>query len=84
MAAARNRLGERLDKPVIVRIDPQHGDQRMAAQQGFFLCKLVGQASFNQMLMSMMIHPDTPDQPVVRKLEISGKNRTGFLNASEK
>ena len=79
MAAARNRLLERLEKPIIVSIDPQHGDERMAAQQGFFLCKLIGQASFNQMLMSMMIHPDTPDQPVVRKLEISGKNRIGFL-----
>jgi hypothetical protein len=46
MAAARNRLLERLEKPVIVSIDPQHGDERMAAQQGFFLCKLIGQVSF--------------------------------------
>ena len=51
----------------------------MAAQQGFFLCKLVGQATFNQMLMTMMIHPDTADQPVVRRLEVSGKSRIGFL-----
>jgi hypothetical protein len=78
-AAVRNRLLERTEKPVIISIDPQHADQRMAAQQGFFLCKLIGEASFNQMLMTMMIHPDTPDHPVVRKLEISGKNRIGFL-----
>ncbi len=51
----------------------------MAAQQGFFLCKLIGEATFNQILMSMMTHPDTPDGPVVRKLDISGKNRIDFL-----
>jgi hypothetical protein len=79
MAAIRNRLLERTEKPVIISLDPQHADERMAAQQGFFLCKLIGEASFNQMLMTMMIHPDTPDQPMVRKLEIGAKNRIGFL-----
>jgi hypothetical protein len=50
-----NSLLGRTEKPVIVNIDPLHADQRMAAQQGFFLCKLIHQATFNQILMSMMI-----------------------------
>jgi hypothetical protein len=75
----QNLILDQIEKPVIVKIDPQHSDQRMAAQQGFFLCKLIGEATFNQMLMTMMTHPDTPDQPVVRKLEVSGRNRIEFL-----
>lgn len=78
-AAMRNRLLARTEKPVIISIDPHHADQRMAAQQGFFLCKLIGQATFNQMLMSMMIHPETPEQPVVRKFELSGRGRIDLL-----
>jgi hypothetical protein len=78
-ANLRNRLLEHTEKPVIISIDPRHADQRMAAQQGFFLCKLIGQATFNQMLMTMMIHPAPPERPVVRKLEVIGKNRIAFL-----
>jgi hypothetical protein len=64
-ASALNRLLNQTEKPVVIRVDPLHADQRLAAQQGFFLCKLIGQATFNQILMTMMIHPNTPDQPVV-------------------
>ena len=74
-----NSLLGRTEKPVIVIIDPLHADQRMAAQQGFFLCKLIHQATFNQILMSMMIHPNTPERPVVRKLEVGGNHRIEFL-----
>jgi len=51
----------------------------MAAQQGFFLCKLIHEATFNQILMSMMIHPTTVDRPVVKKLEIKKDQRIKFL-----
>jgi hypothetical protein len=73
-----NSLLEGVDRPVIVSVDPQHADERMAAQQGFFLCKLMSRATFNQ------IHDhDDPSQhserPVVRKLEVDGKNRIDFL-----
>jgi hypothetical protein len=74
-----NSLLDRVEKPVIVSIDPQHADERMTAQQGFFLCKLIPQASFSQILMSMMIHPSTPKRPVVRRLEVDATNRIGFL-----
>src|SRR6202035_4195162 len=47
-AGLQTRVLERTEKPIIISVDPRHGDQRMAAQQGFFLCKLIGQATFNQ------------------------------------
>jgi hypothetical protein len=74
-----NSLLGRTERPVIVSVDPLQTDERMAAQQGFSLCKLIHQATFNQILMSMMIHPDTPERPVVRKLEVDGKQRIEFL-----
>jgi hypothetical protein len=74
-----NRLLGHTDKPVIVRIDPLRVSERMAAQQGFFLSKLYHQASFDQILMSMMIHPETPDRPVVRKLKVNRDHRIKFL-----
>jgi hypothetical protein len=74
-----NSLLGQIEKPVIVSVNPIHADERMAAQQGFFLCKLIHQATFNQILMSMMIHPDTPKRPVIRKLELDGKQRIAYL-----
>jgi len=65
-------------KPLIVRINALRSNERMAAQQGFFLCKLFHEASFNQILMSMMIK-EVPDRPVVRKLEIGNDHRIKFL-----
>jgi hypothetical protein len=74
-----NTLLEQVEKPVIVSIDPQHTDERMVAQQGLFLCKLIPEATFNQILMTMMIHPNTPERPVVRKLEVDANSRIDFL-----
>jgi hypothetical protein len=71
---------KRDEKPVIVKIDPSRTNERMAAQQGFFLCSLLRQASFNQIVMGMMMEgPEPPDQPVVRKLEIPIDLRIEFL-----
>jgi hypothetical protein len=64
--------------PAIVRIDPLETSERMAAQQGIALCKLVHEASFNQMLMRMMLHKP-PTQPVVKKLKVEGDLRIDFL-----
>lgn len=74
-----NSLLAETDKPIIVRINPPQTDERMGAQQGLFLCKLIHEASFNQILMSMMIHPQTPERPVIRKLEVEGGQRISFL-----
>jgi hypothetical protein len=41
-----NLLGQ-TEKPLIVRMDPPRINERMAAQQGFFLCKLYHQATFS-------------------------------------
>jgi hypothetical protein len=72
-------LGQEKEEPVIVRIDPKQTDERMVAQQGVFLCSLVRQAKFYQILMSMMIHPETSNRPVVRKLEVDNRQRISFL-----
>jgi len=62
----------------IIRIDPLEASERMVAQQGVALCKLVHEASFNQMLMSMIIHKPPP-QPVIRKLKVGRDLRIDFL-----
>jgi hypothetical protein len=52
---------------------------RLFAQQGLFLCRLFAQASFADMLMTMMRHPKLTDKPVIRKLEIGSSLRIKFL-----
>jgi len=70
---------------VILQVNPLRLNPRMVAQQGFFLCKLYDQATFSQILMSMMTHPeksdgpDIPDHPVVRKLVLQKELRIRFL-----
>jgi hypothetical protein len=54
-------------------------NERMAVQQGILLCKLFHEALISVTLMRMMIHPETPTQPVVRKLELDKSHRTEFL-----
>jgi len=74
-----NNLLAQSKEAVIVRIDPLMSNERMAAQQGVLLCKLLHEASFGQNLMRMMICPETPDQPVIRKLELRAGSRKEFL-----
>jgi len=66
-------------QPVIVRVDPLRANERMVAQQGFFLCRLLHEASFCQTLMNMMMLPDVPDVPVLKKLTINKNLRIEFL-----
>lgn len=74
-----NGLLRETEKPVIIRIDPVMSNPRMFAQRGIFLCKLRHEASFGQILMSMMIHPETTDRPVIRKIEVGSSFRIRFL-----
>ena len=84
-AVCVNGLLSHTEKPVILRIDPQRLDARMAGQRGFFLCKLFHQATFNIILMGMMSHPKVadeptvPDHPVVRRLVLKPELRIPFL-----
>ena len=60
------------DNPiVVVQADPFRMNERVAAQQGLFLCNLSGNKPqlFNS-LMTMMVKPQVPPRPVVRKLLI--------------
>jgi hypothetical protein len=74
-----NRLLRHKEKKVIVRIDPLKTNERIATQQGVLLCNLYHEAMFNLMLNAMIIHPEPPDLPVVRKLEVEWNHRITFL-----
>jgi hypothetical protein len=74
-----NNLLRQTDEPIIVKINPFRSNERLFAQQGLFLCKLFHPATFGLILMTMMIHPLTPDQPVVRKLVVDRRLRIEFL-----
>ena len=52
---------------------------RLFAQQGVFLCKLFDEASFSQLLMTMMMHEELTTRPVIRRLEIGSSLRIKFL-----
>ena len=66
--------------PVVVKIDPFIMNDRMVAQQGFFLCNLCHEkyTTFNQVFMSM-IASDVPDQPTIRQLKMNKSLRVQFL-----
>jgi succinylarginine dihydrolase len=55
-------------------------NERIAAQQGILLCRLYHEATFGQTLMSMLMHSEIPDQPVIRKLEVEGSMRSDYLH----
>lgn len=78
-AQKTNNLLCRTEEPVIVQIDPMRGTERLAAQQGLLLCKLYHRASFNQILMSMMLHPTLIDRPVIRQLTVARTIRVDFV-----
>lgn len=78
-AACVNKLLSQSDEAIIIKVDPLETDDRMSAQQGFFLCKLKHPVTFNQALMRMMMDPETVERPVVRKLEVDAKCRIDFL-----
>ncbi|MBJ6727172.1 DUF429 domain-containing protein [Geomesophilobacter sediminis] len=66
-------------EPVIVKVDPLRANQRMIAQQGFFLCRLLHEASFCQTLMRMIMTPEVPNVPVLKKLTVDKNLRIEFL-----
>ena len=84
-ASCVNTLLSQTEKPVILKVNPSQISDRMAAQQGFFLCKLYHEPTFSQILMSMMIHPKReeewtiPEQPVLRRLVLKNELRIGLL-----
>lgn len=64
---------------MILEVEPAQIDAWMTSQRGFFLCKRYPRATFNQLLMSMMLHPELVQSPPVRKLELPTSLRIGFL-----
>lgn len=74
-----NGLLDQSKTPLIVRINPSQANERMFAQQGFFLWKLLGETPFfDQVLISMVLDP-IQEQPVIRKLEVHESLRISFL-----
>jgi FRG domain len=77
--ACLNGLLEQRGEPLIVKIDPPQANERMSAQQGFFLWKLYETTPFfDQILISMMSDP-IQERPVVRKLKVGEDLRIEFL-----
>ena len=79
LAERTNNLISQSEEPVIIVVNPLRTNERIDAQQGVLLCRLLHLASFSQTLMGMMIRPETPDQVVVRKLEVEASRRVEFL-----
>jgi len=72
-------LLEQRGEPLIVKIDPPQGNERMFVQQGFFLWKLHGPTPFfDHILISMMLDP-IQERPVIRKLKVGENLRIEFL-----
>jgi hypothetical protein len=66
--------------PLVVSIDLRWKNERMEAQKGFFLWKLYAETPlFDEMLMDMMLHSETMQSPVIRKLEVIPELRRYFL-----
>ena len=72
-------LLDKCHEVVAVRVIPRQTNIRMAAQQGVLLCKLRHDVYFSVTLMNMMIHPEVPKRPVLRKIEIGAPLRQEFL-----
>ena len=78
---SQNNLLDQSETPLVARIDPAIANERMFAQQGFFLWKLLEKTPFfDQILMTMMIHPKLVERPVLRKLEVAAELRMEFLD----
>jgi hypothetical protein len=79
--SSQNDLLDQSETPLVARIDPAIANERMFAQQGFFLWKLLEETPFfDQILMTMMIHPELVERPVLRKLEVAAEFRMEFLD----
>ncbi len=65
--------------PVIVNVSTMHKPGRLDAQQGLLLCKLVDEAHFDNILMTMLFRAPTTEVPVVRKVLLSNALRPDFL-----
>ncbi len=71
--------GKQERKALIVKVEPQRISERMAAQQGIFLCKLIHEVYFDHVLVDMMINSNRLDQPIIRKLTIEKNLRIEIL-----
>jgi FRG domain len=74
-----NRLLDECRQAVIIKMNPLEPNDRLVAQQGILLCKLLQEAPFFGILMRMMIYPELARHPVVRKIEIETRHRAAFL-----
>src|SRR5690349_14801665 len=54
-----NRLLNECREAVIIKVNPLEPNDRLLAQQGILLCKLLHEAPFFAILMRMMIYPET-------------------------
>jgi hypothetical protein len=72
-------LLEQRGEPLIVKIDPLQGNERMSAQQGFFLWKLYEPTPFFDQILISMMRDRIQERPVIRKLTVGADLRIEFL-----
>lgn len=73
-------LSQREHKPLILRVEPKIVPRRMAAQEGLLLCKLVDEAHFDKIVVTMLFHCEPPPEAVVRRAIIPKTIRAEFLS----
>ena len=64
---------------VVFPTHPNRVNERMAAQQGLFLCSERNYPPFDIALATMIMHDKNPDKPPVRKLIVRPQERIEFL-----
>ncbi len=71
---------DQTDIPLIVKIDPMQGNERMSAQQGFFLWKLYEETPYFDQILTSMMKDEVQRRPVISKLKVGKDLRIEFLD----
>jgi len=74
--ASESQIGQ--DLPVVIGVYPSQLDERMAAQQGAFLCSLKGGSSLEETLVGMRC-PNTDGTNALLKITMPRSKRPEFL-----
>jgi FRG domain len=72
-------LLDQSERPLIAKIDPPQANERMSAQQGFFLWRLYEKTPFFDHILISMMQGSMPERQVIRKLKVGEELRIEFL-----
>jgi len=74
-------LLDQSETPLITKIDPLQANERMAAQQGFFLWKLYEETPYLDPILISMMKDTISARQVIRKLKVGEELRIEFLES---